>query len=362
MKIAILGTRGIPNHYGGFEQFAEHLALGLQQRSHDVTVYSSHTHPYKENTFHGVKIIHIYDPEEKVGTAGQFVYDFLSIMDTRSQNYDIILQLGYTSSSIFFKLHPKTATLITNMDGLEHRRSKYSSKVQTFLRWAESLAVKQSHVLVSDSLGIQEYLHKKYTVDSTYIPYGAKIFKKPQEEIISDYQLTPYQYNLLIARLEPENSIEIILDGVSKANNTLPFLVIGNHNTKYGKYLKNRYKGKSNITFLGGIYDQNKLNNLRHYSKLYFHGHTVGGTNPSLLEAMASQSLICAHNNIFNAAILGIDSLYFKNIDDITTILNTLIREIHQNKITNNIEKIKEKYNYKSIIFQYEALFKRHLK
>jgi len=362
MKIAILGTRGIPNHYGGFEQFAEHLALGLQQRSHDVTVYNSHTHPYKERIFHGVKIIHIYDPEERVGTAGQFVYDLLSIINTRSKKYDIILQLGYTSSSIFFKLHPKSATLITNMDGLEHRRSKYSTKVQAFLRWAESLAVKESDILVSDSLGIQEYLHKKYGATSTYIPYGATLFENPQKELIFTYQLTPYQYDLLIARLEPENSIELILDGVSQADSTLPFLVIGNHDTKYGHYLKARYKDKSNITFLGGIYDQEKLNNLRYFSKLYFHGHTVGGTNPSLLEAMASQALICAHKNIFNTAILGTDALYFQSSDDVTSLLNTINRDRHQDKIRDNIKKIKEQYQYETIISQYETLFKAHLK
>ena len=362
MKIAILGTRGIPNHYGGFEQFAEHLALGLQQRSHDVTVYNSHTHPYKQSDFHGVKIVHIYDPEENIGTAGQFIYDFLSIINTRSKNYDIILQLGYTSSSVFFKLHSKTATLITNMDGIEHRRSKYSSKVQAFLRWAESLAVKQSDLLISDSLGIQEYLNKKYAVNSTYIPYGAKIFKDPQKDLLLSYELIPYQYNLLIARLEPENSIEIILDGVRQAKHTFPFLVIGNHNTKYGQYLKNRYKEKTNIIFLGGIYDQEKLNNLRYFSNLYFHGHTVGGTNPSLLEAMASQVLICAHNNIFNAAILGPDAFYFQNIDDITSLLNTFERKFHQDKVENNIDKIKKQYHYNTIISQYEMLFKEHIK
>ena len=105
---------------------------------------------------------------------------------------------------------------------------------------------------------------------------------------------------MLIARLEPENSIEVILDGVAIANGDKPFLVIGKHETKYGEYLKSKFKNQPNIKFIGGIYDINKLNNLRYYSNLYFHGHTVGGTNPSLLEAMASNSLICANNNPFN--------------------------------------------------------------
>ena len=106
MKVAILGSRGIPNYYGGFEQFAEYLSVGLVERGHDVTVYSSHAHPFKKDTFKGVELKHVFDPEYKIGTAGQFVYDLLCILDTRRQQYDIILQLGYTSSSVFFNFHP----------------------------------------------------------------------------------------------------------------------------------------------------------------------------------------------------------------------------------------------------------------
>ena len=357
MKIAILGTRGIPNHYGGFEQFAEHLALGLTQRSHEVTVYNSHNHPYQESSYHGVKIQHIYDPEKKIGTVGQFFYDLLSIIDTRSKDFDLILQLGYTSSSVFFKLHPKNTIVITNMDGLEHQRSKYSSKVQAFLRWAESLAVKESDHLVSDSLGIQEYLYEKYQVTSTYIPYGAHPFTNPQVTTLKEYDLTPKHYNLLIARLEPENSIQIILDGVCKATESLPFLVIGNHESKYAHYLKERYQEHTNIIFLGGIYDQEKLNNLRYFCKLYFHGHTVGGTNPSLLEAMASQALIVAHKNIFNSTILEEDAFYFSSQEEVTQHLNSVQHTQHYSMLKNNIKKIETLYSWEHIIDKYERLF-----
>ena len=216
MKIAILGTRGIPNHYGGFEQFAEHLSVGLVKRGHDVTVYNSHSHPYTKDEFKGVKIKHIYDPENRIGTAGQFIYDLLCIVDTRKCDYDIILQLGYTSSSIFFDLHPKKSIVVTNMDGLEWKRTKYSAKVQKFLRWAESLAAKKSDYMISDSIGIQNYIKNKYKKDTTYIPYGSYVVENYEESVCLDYNVQPYQYDMLIARLEPENSIEIILDGVAK--------------------------------------------------------------------------------------------------------------------------------------------------
>ena len=357
MKIAILGTRGIPNNYGGFEQFAEYLALGLYKNGHEVTVYNSHTHPYQASSWNGINIEHIYDPENKIGTAGQFIYDFLSILDTRKKKFDIILELGYTSSSIFFDLHPKNSIVVTNMDGLEWKRTKYSKKVQKFLQWAESLAVKRSDHLVSDSIGIENYLKNKYDAASTYIPYGSHLFNAENISVLDEYKLKPYEYNMLIARLEPENSIEIILDGVVQADDNLPFLVIGKHETKFGEYLKNKFKDNTNIKFIGGIYDINTLNNLRHFSKLYFHGHTVGGTNPSLLEAMASSALICANNNEFNSTILEDDAFYFTTSREVKDILTTVSYDEHHSKIRNNREKITKLYTWEKIVNDYEKLF-----
>ena len=357
MKIAILGTRGIPNHYGGFEQFAEYLSVGLVQKGHDVSVYNPHSHPYQEDEFNGVKIRHIYDPENRIGTAGQFVYDLLCILDTRKQDYDIILQLGYTSSSVFFDLHPSKSIVVTNMDGLEWKRTKYSAKVQKFLQWAESLAVKKSDALISDSIGIQNYLQNKYTKSSTYIPYGSDMIREYDEAVCAEYKVEKYNYDMLIARLEPENSIEIILNGVAKAATTRKFLVIGKHETSYGEYLKAKFSDIQNIIFVGGVYNKSKLDSLRCFSNLYFHGHTVGGTNPSLLEAMGSNALICANNNEFNATILGSDALYFQNSDDISSIIKTVHKQKYFHYLENNTQKIKTIYQWDSIIDRYEKVF-----
>lgn len=354
MKIAILGTRGIPNHYGGFEQFAEYLSVGLVNNGHEVTVYNSHNHPFQNNEFKGVKIKHIYDPENKIGTVGQFIYDLLCILDTRKERFDIILQLGYTSSSIFFDLHPKNSLVVTNMDGLEWKRTKYTTKVQKFLQWAESLAVKRSDYMISDSIGIQNYIKNKYQKNTVYIPYGSYVVNNYDENTCHEYAVEKYNYDMLIARLEPENSIEIILDGVINSTNKRKFLVIGKHETKYGEYLKNKFKNETNIIFVGGIYNQSKLDNLRCFSNVYFHGHTVGGTNPSLLEAMGSKALICANNNEFNSSILGKHALYFNNSIEITEILDTTKKDNYLDFIQSNIEKIKNIYEWGNIINQYE--------
>ena len=179
MKVAILGTRGIPNYHGGFEQFAEYFSVFLARNGYEVYVYNSHNHPFKENKFKGVNIIHCNDPEDKIGTVGQFLYDLNCILDSRKRNFDIILQLGYTSNSIWHWLLPKKSLIVTNMDGLEWKRSKYSKPVQKFLKYAEKLAVKSSDYLISDSIGIQDYLKEKYKVNSEYIAYGAEVFQNP---------------------------------------------------------------------------------------------------------------------------------------------------------------------------------------
>jgi hypothetical protein len=359
MKIAILGTRGIPNHYGGFEQCAEYLALGLVKRGHDVIVYNSHNHPYQKSEWNGVKLIHCYDPESKLGTAGQFIYDLKCILDVRSRDVDIILQLGYTSSSAWGWLLPKKTVVTTNMDGLEWKRTKYSDKVKKFLLWAESLGVKYSDHLISDSIGIQNYLLSKYDANSEFIPYGADVFENPDSKVLKDYNLSEFGYDVLIARLEPENSIEIILDGVAQANTNRPFLVIGNHDTKYGTYLKNKFAEFTSIRFIGGIYNMTKLNNIRYFSNIYFHGHTVGGTNPSLLEAMASNTLICANNNPFNKYILGNDALYFNTHEEVCKILvnpeNTKAHLCHF--VASNQQKITDVYTWDRIVDQYAAHF-----
>jgi hypothetical protein len=356
MRIAIIGTRGIPNYHGGFEQFSEYFSVYLVEQGHEVYVYNSSSHPYKKPKFKGVNIISCKDPEDRIGTAGQFIYDLNCILDSRKRKYDIILQLGYTSNSIWHWLLPKNSKIVTNMDGLEWKRSKYKKPVQKFLRFAEKLGVKSSDYLIADSVGIQIYLREEYNVESKYIAYGANVFQNSNENILQKYKVEKNKYNLLIARLEPENNIETILDGVNaSANNKRgPFLVIGKHETEFGEYLKKKFRNNTMILFLGGIYNQDDLNNLRFFSNLYFHGHSVGGTNPSLLEAMASNALIIANNNIFNKSILGKDAYYFNCSKDISDLLLSVDKKNNIEILKNNEHKIMNTFNWELINGEYE--------
>lgn len=361
MKIGIIGTRGIPNHYGGFEKFAERLSVGLVKLGHDVTVYNSHKHPFQENEYQSVQITHRFDPEFKIGTAGQFIYDFNCIRNARKQNFDIILQLGYTSSSIWYWLMPKKAKVLTNIDGMEWKRSKYSKSVRKFLRYAERLAIRNSHTIIADSLAMQDYVDEQYNENSVYLAYGADTFKSGKKDTLEEFGIEPFSYNMLVARLEPENNIETILDGVLKSSDDKLFLVVGNYETPYGQKLRAKYPD-ARIRFLNGIYDLDALNNLRFYSHIYFHGHSVGGTNPSLLEAMGSNCLICAHNNPFNKAILGDDAHYFMDEIDVKNLLELIEKNENEvQKIKNNMNKIEERFSWKLIIEQYELTMKQAL-
>lgn len=358
MKIAILGTRGIPNNYGGFEQFAEFLSVGLHHCGHEVYVYTSHDHPYQEQKWNGIHLIHKRNPEKSTGTWGQFIYDFLCILDSRRRGFDVIYQLGYTSSSVWGWLLPRRPAIVTNMDGLEWKRSKYGRKVQRFLKYAEKLAIRTSDKLIADSIGIKNYLKKEYGADSEYIPYGTEVFDGPSEDYVAPYNLKPYQYHMLIARMEPENSIEIILDGIKNSTSSFPMIVVGSYGNKFGTYLKEKFQGDPRIQFVGPLYDIRLLNHLRFFARIYFHGHTVGGTNPSLLEAMGSRALICAHENEFNGAILGSDAFYFSSDSDITRIVHSdILPDTRRTFTGNNTDKVKQLYLWPRIIDEYNRYF-----
>ena len=355
LRIAILGTRGIPNHYGGFEHISEYVSEGLVKRGHAVTVYNSHNHPYSESSWNGVEIRHCFDPEYLLGQSGQFIYDFNCLMDARKRKFDVVLIMGYTSSSVWGSLYPSESTIITNMDGLEWKRSKYSAPVQQFLKYAEELAVRYSEYYISDSLIIKAYLRDKYDIDSKYIPYGADLFSEEEREQVDNSEALKEDYFLLMARMEPENNIETILEGFNNSNSPRKFKFLGDTGNRFGKFITHKFKNDSRIEFKGAIFEPGKVRALQNNSYLYFHGHSVGGTNPSLLEAMASEALIAAHNNPFNKSVLHSDAFYFSDQNDVRTLVETVQhKEIEKVMVRNNLHKIKYQFNWEKIIDQYE--------
>lgn len=368
MKIAFVSTRGIPNNYGGFEQFAEYISVGMAQRGHEVVVYSPKFHPYQESTYKGVRIKHIYSPETWMGSSvGSFFYDFASLRDAlKKEDFDIIYEAGYTSiipAYIWFNVKKRKRPIFTtNMDGLENKRSKFSPMVRRFLDWEEKMAVKYSHYLIADNMGIHDYYKEKYGKESKFLAYGADIHDDFKAEYLEEFGLKSEEYYILIARLEPENNIVMAIEGYlhSKENGCRPLIVVGKTNTPHGKELVEKYGNERNVEFVGGIYDFKKLDSVRHFSKAYFHGHSVGGTNPSLLEAMAAGCFIFAHDNIFNRAVLKENAFYYPSADKVTEYLNRIDTIAEGSKIqytARNIEVIRNEYSWESLIDKHEKYF-----
>lgn len=358
IKIGILGSRGIPNNYGGFEQLAEYLSIGLSEMDIHVSVYNSHNHPVRDKTWKGVHRIFCYNPEKRVGAAGQFIYDLLCIIDAGRRDFDVILQLGYTTNAIWYWLLPKKAVIITNMDGMEWQRSKYGYFIRKFLRFSELLAVKSSHFLICDSIAIQHYYREKYGRDSEYIAYGVNQMNKIDPYNLSRYNLYIKSYMLVIARMQQDNNIETIIKGFLNSKTTKTLIIIGNYNNQYGKYLRRKYNF-DRINFLGEIFNKTELDLLRYFSFLYFHGHSCGGTNPSLLEAMAASAKIVAHDNPYNRSVLNEYGTYFKTSDDITRIINANNRlqptDLFE-KSQHNLLNVHKYYSWEKIFEAYKNL------
>lgn len=369
MKIAFISVRGIPNNYGGFEQFAEYISVGLAKRGHDITVYSPHYHPYKKNEYKGVKIKHIYSPEKWMGgSVGSFFYDYASLKDAlKKEDFDIIYEAGYTSiipAYIRFNVkNIKHPIFTTNMDGLEYKRTKFNSWVRKFVFWEEKQAVKHSHYLIADNMGIHDYYKEKYGKESKFLAYGADIHDDWNVSLLDEYGLKPNDYYMVVARLEPENNIVMAIDGYLKSqeNGKHPLIIVGKTNTPHGKELVKKYGKEPNVRFMGGIYDFKKLDSVRHFSRAYFHGHSVGGTNPSLLEAMASGCFMLANDNIFNRAVLKENAIYYKDSDAVCSLMNNIDNLISENKekmLNGNWDEIRNVYSWEKLVDEHEKYFK----
>jgi glycosyltransferase involved in cell wall biosynthesis len=359
LNIGILGTRGIPNSYGGFEALAEAISLRLVKKGHRITVYCSHDQKYRENTLNGAELIFCKNPESMMGNTGQFIYDLNCNLHARRQPFDILLHLGYTSDSIWSGLWRKKTKHIVNMDGIEWSRSKYAPSVQAFLHKAEKWAANHCSLMIADSMSIHAYLSSFYKTPVSYISYGAEIPVSVDEKALRKFLVKKYEYDLLIARMEPENNIEMAIKAKLKEDSSFPLLIFSNA-TKYGNHLISKYRDFPTIRFQEAHYQHEDLNPLRYYSRYYIHGHSVGGTNPSLLEAMACGCRILAHQNVYNQEVLEQNAKYYHDDSQLAELLNeSWSLEKFDQSCQSNLKAIVEKYNWESVTDEYEQAFYR---
>jgi glycosyltransferase involved in cell wall biosynthesis len=247
------------------------------------------------------------------------------------------------------------------MDGMEWKRGKWKRPVQYLLKRAERIAVRYSDAIVSDNPVLGEYFRDAYKAIPENIAYGAEMPANFDETVLEEFGLLPGSYFLLVARLEPENNIETIIEGCLSSGKDHPLVIVGNHSAGYGKRVYRKFGGSTDLKFTGGIYDREKLASLRHFARVSFHGHSVGGTNPSLLEAMAAGSPIIAHENPYNRWVLGENAKYFRTAEDIVSLSSALEKTDWDEMVRNNLKRIREEFQWERIVRQYLDLFERLL-
>lgn len=349
-KISVIGTVGLPASYGGFETLAERL---IEETSLSFTVYCSKNH-YVDRPIEYKGADLVYIPFNANG-AMSIIYDIVSMMHALISGHKNFLVLG-VSGAIFFpilRLFPKLK-IITNIDGIEWKREKWNLLAKYFLKFSEFLAVKYSTHVVSDNDAISEYIYKNYHSSCYTIAYGGDHALKSTSTLNLHENLNINSpFALSICRIEPENNISLILEAFSKASLNIVF--IGNwENSTYGMQLYNKYKDAVNITLLMPIYCLETLYAYRSSCSVYIHGHSAGGTNPSLIEIMHFSKPIAAFDCSFNRHTMENKGNYFKSSDDLLKLLNK------QEFFTNGddmVEIAKRRYTWDIVRKQYLELF-----
>lgn len=325
--LRILGTRGVPAAHGGFETFAEYLALYLVDQGWRVIVYCQDEGegPVINDTWCGVERVRFPIPQQ--GSKASIVFDAKATIHA-AQHQDLCLTLGYNTAVFCALLRLKGIPNLINMDGIEWSRAKWGGLAKTWFwlnDWAGSWL---GNHLVADHPEIKMHLQTRVAAKKiTMIPYGADAVDGVDEAPVRALGLTPGQFFTVIARPEPENSLLEIVQGFSAQRRGYQLVVLGNYreNILYHQAVKNA--ASDEVLFTGAIYDKTVVQALRFHSAAYIHGHQVGGTNPSLVEALGAGNAVIAHDNRFNRWVVGEGAVYFNGAQSFSTVLTNLLAQ-----------------------------------
>lgn len=361
-KIAIIGTVGLPAKYGGFETLAEHLVDEMSDQF-DISVYCTKKKYPKGSRpakYKGAKLIYL--PFDANGLQS-IIYDSISILHALFFA-DVLMILGVSGGFMlpFVKLFTNKKIIIS-IDGIEWKRNKWSKLAKWYLWAAEWMAVKFSHADISDNESIQDYTAIRYKTLSNIIEYGAdhtmQVKAEPDDKQKYPFLAMPYAFK--VCRIEPENNIHVVLEAFSKLpQHTL--VMVGNwKNGEYGIELRKQYQSFSNIILLDPIYNQRELDLLRSNCLVYVHGHSAGGTNPSLVEAMYLGLPVIAYSVTYNKTTTENQAFYFKNADELTAIIANTRLAAYKEKAAILKEIALRRYTWKVIADKYAYLVKRVL-
>jgi glycosyltransferase involved in cell wall biosynthesis len=319
VKIALLGTRGVPARYGGFETAVEEIGKRLAARGHEVVVYCRNDRQ-EITTYLGMRLVNL--PALRLKQTETLSHTALSVAHIAMHPCDVAIAFNVANAPVILGLRARRIPVALHVDGLEWKRAKWSGAGRRYFVLAERIGVRTADCLIADARAIQDYYAKQYGVQSRFIAYGAPILSVRSTERIQALGLRAREYYLAVARLEPENNVHLIVSAFAQSDTRFPLIVVGDapHAERYGESLRGAAVG-ADVRFLGGVWDRELLDDLYAHSLVYAHGHSVGGTNPSLLRAMGASAPIAAYDVVFNREVLGAAGQYFRAEDDLRRIL-----------------------------------------
>jgi glycosyltransferase involved in cell wall biosynthesis len=362
MHIAMVGTRGIPASYSGFETCVEELSTRLVARGHQVTVYCrSHHIRYPHPTYRGVRLVRLPTiPNKYLDTI---VHTLLSLLHGLTQPYDVVLMFIAGNSPLSWIPRLRGQKVILNVDGLDWKRETWPPRAKGYIRWAEKLATRFPHVFVTDSRVVQRYYREEYGADPLYIPYGANVQRRPPGQWLARFGLEPRKYILFVGRLVPENCTHHLVDAFTELETDMRCVVVGDapYAEDYIRKLKNT--GDPRIVFTGYVFGDG-YEELSSHAYVFIESSGVGGTHPALLEAMALGNCVVVNDTSENLETIGDAGLSYngrRGALALRTILAQLLSgpeivETYREKAT---ARVQEHYDWERITGQYEEIARR---
>lgn len=320
MRIALLGTRGVPPRYGGFETAIDEIGSRLVERGHEVVVYCRN--PGQDlSTYRGMRLVNL--PALRRKSLETLSHTGLSTLHCLTRvRPDVAVVFNAANAPFIPLFRAARVPVVVHPDGLEWRRAKWAGAGQRFYRWAEGASVRWADGVVADARGIADHLASAYGRTSTFIPYGAPVVH-PGHDRLAELGLEPDGYHLVVARLEPENHVDVVVRGRLAARAALPLVVVGTapYPNASMAAVERTAAGRADVRLLGAVWDQDLLDQLYAHCRSYVHGHSVGGTNPSLLRALGAGAPVTAYDGVFNREVTAGHARFFTDETDVAAAL-----------------------------------------
>jgi glycosyltransferase involved in cell wall biosynthesis len=359
MRIAIIGTRGIPASYGGFETFAEHLSTRLVSRGHEVTVYCrAHYVSPRQLEYHGVSLKVL--PTIRHKYFDTVIHAFLSALHAIPSRFDAALICNAANAPFAGLLRFTGTPVAINVDGLEHKRKKWNWLGRCYYLLAERLSTLVPNVTITDAQVIQDYYLVRHKAPSTMIAYGSEVERKADRETVKRWRVEPNRYVLYVSRLEPENNAHLVIEAFKKVRTAHRLLIVGDapYAHDYINDLKMRARGDKRIVFTGFVFGQD-YKALQQNAYCYVHATEVGGTHPALLEAMGYGNCVLTLATPENIEAVGSAGIPYADESDLTEKLQRVLRDgsLVQAYRQRAQSRIRGHYDWERIVDQYERLF-----